>query len=320
MLPLDQLDFATRQKLFTDPEAAREFLEAVRWPDGAICPHCGVEGDAYRLTPKPGAKRPVRRGAHHCRTCRKQFTVTVGTVFESSRLPLNKWLYAIHLMCSSKKGLSANQLCRDLGVQYKTAWFLCHRVRKAMEADPMRERLSGVVEADQTYVGGKKRGVGGGGPTVHGMNAAVFVLVSRDGDSYTEHVSDESAASLQGIMRDLVKPDTAIMTDEHKSYTNLDVHFKSHESVNHSAGEYVRGVVHINFAESWCSLLKRGIFGAFHHLSKKHLQRYLGEFDFRWNTRERKDWERVVALLGQVAGKRLYYRVPKEGLRQQLAS
>ena len=320
MLPLDQLDFATRQKLFNDADAARAFLESVRWPDGPVCPHCGVEGDAYKLEPKPGAKRPVRPGAYHCRTCRKQFTVTVGTVFESSRLPLNKWLYAIHLMCSSKKGISANQLARDLGCQYKTAWFLCHRVRKAMEADPMRERLSGVVEADQTYVGGKMKGAGGGGPTVHGQKAVVFVLVSRNGDSYAEHVTSESAASLQGVMRDLVKPDTAIMTDQHKSYTGLDAHFKSHERVDHSAGEYVRGVVHTNFAESWHSLLKRGIFGAFHHLSKKHLQRYLGEFDFRWNTRERKDWERVVALLGQVAGKRLYYRVPKEGLRQQLAS
>lgn len=311
MFDLDQLDFATRQQLFADADAAREFLEAVRWPDGAICPHCGVEGDCYKLEPKPGTKRPVRPGCYHCRICRKQFTVTVGTIFEQSRLPLNKWLYAIHLMCSSKKGISANQLSRDLGVQYKTAWFLCHWVRKAMEGEPMRERLSGVVEADQTYVGGKKTGAGGGGPTVHGQNAVVFVLVSRGGDAYTEHVSAETAGKLQGLMRDLVKPDTAIMTDTHKSYWGVDAHFKSHETVNHSAGEYVRGLVHINFAESWSSLLKRGIFGAFHHLSKKHLQMYLHEFDFRWNSRKGTDWERVVKLLGQVAGKRLFYRMPK---------
>lgn len=311
MFDLDQLDFDTRQKLFADPEAARELLEAVRWPDGPICPHCGVEGDAYKLKPNPESERPVRPGTYHCRTCRKQFTVTVGTIFEQTRLPLSKWLYAIHLMCSSKKGISANQLARDLGVQYKSAWFLCHRVRKAMEGEPLRERLSGVVEADQTYVGGKKKGSGGGGPTVHGQNAAVFVLVSRNGESRSEVVPDETSDTLQGIMRDLVVPDTAIMTDQHKSFYGLDAHFKSHESVDHSKGEYVRGVVHTNFAESWHSLLKRGIFGAFHHLSRKHLQRYLHEFDFRWNSREGTDWERVVKLLGKVAGKRLFYRTPK---------
>ena len=187
--------------------------------------------------------------------------------------------------------------------------------RRFDSLSPLAERLSGVVEADQTYVGGKKRGAGGGGPTVHGQNAIVYVLVERDGEARSQHVTSESAAALQSIMRDLVEPDAEIMADGHKSYIGVDAHFRSHETVDHAAGEYVRGIVHNNFAESWASLLKRGIFGAFHHLSKKHLQRYLEEFDFRGNTRETTDWERVVKLLEQVAGKRLFYRVPKARLQ-----
>jgi len=311
MLPLDELDFDTRQKLFSDKEAARQFLEAIRWPDGPICPRCGVEGESYKLTAKPGSKSPVRAGVYKCSTCRKQFTVTVGTVFEGTRLGLNKWLYAIHLMCSSKKGISANQLCRDLGVQYKTAWFLCHRIRKAMEKDPLKSRLRGVVEADETYIGGKKRGAGSGGPMAGGNKAILYTLIQRDGEARSFNVPDNRAERLQGLMAHLVDPDTAIMTDGHASYKGLDAHFKSHESVDHSAGEYVRGIVHTNFSESFFSLFKRGIMGAFHHLSKKHLQRYAEEFDFRWNTRELEDWERVVKVVKQAHGKRLFYRVPK---------
>lgn len=315
MIPTSHLDFATRQRLFGDPEAARDFLEAVRWPEGPVCPHCGVIGEAYKLEPKPESKRPVRPGVYKCATCRKQFTVTVGTIFEGSKVGLHKWLYAIHLMCASKKGMSAHQLHRDLGVQYKTAWFICHRIRKAMEKEPMREKLGGVVEADETYVGGKLRKGGGGprpkGPLSGGQKMIVYTLVARDGEARSQLVPDGKAETLQGIMRDEVVGTAHIMTDGNHAYWGADAYFRSHESVDHGSGEYVRGIVHTNFAESFFSLLKRGILGTFHHVSRQHIQRYLEEFDFRWNRRDVTDQERFVDALKMSEGKRLYYRTPK---------
>lgn len=323
MFDLSKLDYDTRQKLFGDKEAAREFIEAVRWPDGPICPHCGTIDEAYKLEARPDSEKPVRPGVYKCAACRKQFTVTVGTIFESSRLGLNKWLYALHLMCSSKKGISANQLCRDLGVQYKTAWFLCHRIRKAMEKEPLRSKLSGVVEADETYVGGKVRKGGGGprpkGPLSGGQKTIVYSLIQRDGEARSQVVPDNKAATLQGIMRSQVEGEAHIMTDGLRSYQGLDAHFLSHEVVDHGAGEYVRGVVHTNFAESYFSLLKRGILGVFHHVSKKHLQRYLEEFDFRWNNRDVNDQDRMLQAIRQAAGKRLFYRTPSGLLQAESA-
>ena len=313
MLPLDKLDYQTRQKLFGDAEAAREFIEAIRWNGEPYCPHCGNIG-AYKLEPKPGSKRPVRPGVYKCAACRKQFTVTVGTIFESSRVPLNKWLYAIHLMCSSKKGVSAKQLERDLEVQYKTAWFLCHRIRKAMEKEPLRSKLDGVVEADETYVGGKLRkgGPRPQGPLSGGKKMVVYTLVSRDGEARSQLVDDAKAETLQTVMRNEVEGEAHIMTDGAHAYWGTDAYFRSHETVDHTRGEYVRGIVHTNFAESYFSLLKRGILGIFHHVSRKHIQRYLEEFDFRWNTRDDSDPERMVKAIRQAEGKRLYYRTPKE--------
>jgi len=272
MFPLDKLSYEARQKLFADKEAAREFLEAVRWPEGAICPHCGVIGTAYKLEPKPDSKRPVRPGVYKCADCRKQFTVTVGTIFESSKVGLHKWLKAIFLMCSSKKGISANQLSRDLGVQYKTAWFLCHRIRKAMEKEPLRSKLGGVVEADETYVGGKfrkGRGRKPSGPQANKM--VVYSLIARDGEARSTVVPDAKANTLQTIMRQEVEGTAHIMTDGNHAYWGVDAHYRSHESVDHTRGEYVRGIVHTNFAESYFSLLKRGIIGIFHHVSREHI-------------------------------------------------
>src|SRR5438093_7912928 len=169
-------------KHFSDEDAARELLESLRWPNGPVCPHCGGD-EPYKLTPKPTSQRPGRKGLYKCRACRKQFTVTVGTIFEDSHIPISKWLLTIHLMCASKKGVSAHQIHRMLGVSYKAAWFMCHRIRYAMTGDPQAaEKLSGVVEADETYIGGSRRGTPRGRPGPESHKTPVFALLERDGD------------------------------------------------------------------------------------------------------------------------------------------
>jgi transposase-like protein len=228
--------------IFASEDLAREWLEARRWPDGPVCPHCGAVNRAYRLQAKPGSARPVRKGVWKCRDCRKQFTVTIGTVFAETHIPLNKWVHAMHLMCSSKKGISAHQLHRTLEVQYKTAWFLCHRIRKAMEKDPDDGKLGGIIEADETYVGGKGTGTQGG-PMAGGSKVAVLSLIQRDGEARSQVVDDVKGRTLQDIIRRNVEDEARIMTDQLQSYVGLDRQFTSHESVDHSAGEYVRGIV-----------------------------------------------------------------------------
>ncbi len=304
---LENLSYEERTRIFADPEAAREYVEAVRWPDGAVCPHCGVEDQAYRIKGKS-----ARPGLWKCRDCRKQFTVTVGTIFERSHVGLHKWLHAIHSMCASKKGISAKQLERELGVTYKTAWFMCHRVRKAMEKVEPEDtpKIGGIVEVDETYVGGKGTGTAGG-PMAGGTKMPVFSMVSRDGEARSYLVDNVKAVTLQGHMLRNIEGEAHIMTDEMHSYWGTDAHFQSHGVVKHSKKEYVRGIVHTNFAESFFSLVKRAIMGAFHHVSKQHMQRYLEEFDWRWNTRKLTDTERMVRTIRQAGGRRLYYRVPK---------
>jgi transposase-like protein len=304
---MDEINFASIAQTFADEKAAREMLESIRWPDGPICPHCGST-EAYALTPKPDSKRPVRPGVYKCKACRKQFTVTVGTIFEGSRIPLHKWLMAVHLMCSSKKGISAHQLHRMFGITYKSAWFMCHRIRYAMAQPPLAEKLDDTVEADEAYIGGKqhggKRGRGSENKT------PVAVLVERDGDSRAKKVENITAATLQGHIRENVEKSARIMTDEFRSYRGLEREFAGHKTVAHGLGEYVRGDAHVNTAESWIAILKRGIYGTFHHVSEKHLDRYLGEFVFRWNGRKETDSDRTVSTLRGAEGKRLYYRPP----------
>lgn len=292
-----ELTFEERQAIFADAERARVYLEDVRWPDGATCPQCRAEG-AYKLT---GAS--TRKGLWKCRKCRRQFTVTVGTIFQGSHIPLNKWLYAIHLMCESKKGISSNQLHNELGVTYKTAWFMTHRIRQAMSNDGAAI-LDGVVEADETYIGGKTRG----GKRGRGAEkkTPVFALVQREGSVRSFHVQDVRKRTLQGLIATHVAETAHIMTDSFFSYRGLEKTFASHQIVDHGK-EYVRGIIHTNFAESFFSLLKRGILGTFHHVSREHLQRYLHEFSFRWNRRSAGDGQRLNAVLRQAVGQRLVY-------------
>lgn len=323
---------------FVDEDKAREYLEAARWPDGPICPHCGLEGEAYKLVPK--VKEPVepeyqtkqelkaqrvrkpRKGLWKCAGCRKQFTVTVKTIFEDSHIPLHKWLLAIHLLCSSKKGMSAHQLMRMLDIkQYKSAWFMAHRIRYAMTGE-LPEQMSGIVEADEAYIGGKPRhtirlarkpGVRGEDHPIRYGKQVVFSVVQRGGKVRSTHMDRVYGGNLKAAIIETCAPDTHVMTDDAKLYKGLDQDRK-HSSVNHSAKEYVRwddGVcITTNTVEGFFANLKRGVNGVYHHVSKTHLHRYLSEFDFRYNGRELTDGERALEALKGFDGKRLTYKTP----------
>lgn len=308
----DQINLATLAKHFSDEDAARELLERMRWPNGPICPRC-KSTVAYRLTPRVESKRPVRKGVLKCKGCRKQFTVTVGTIFEDSHIPLSKWLLAIHLLCSSKKGMSAHQLMRMLDLKsYKSAWFMAHRIRYAMAQESIE--LEGVVEVDETYVGGKAKNMHARERTARSKGrgtvdkAPVVTLVERAGRVKSIYMEEVTGKNVKAALQDCIVPAAQIMTDESSVYSFAGDEFAGHESMNHKAGEYVRGDAHVNTSESVHALLKRGIIGTYHHVSKFHLHRYLSEFDFRFNNRKVEDGERIVEAIKGFEGKRLMYR------------
>jgi transposase-like protein len=310
------MDAILSQPQFRDEAKAREWLEAIRWPDGPICPHCAsVSKDHYALN--GSAHRP---GVYKCKDCREQFTVTVGTVFERSKIKLNVWLQAMHLMCSSKKGISSKQLERMLGVTYQTAWFMSHRIREAMK--PTGGGLLGsggkAVEADETFVGRKPGSIKRRG---YAHKEAVFSLVERKGTVRSFHVPDVTGATLKAKLQANVATKARLMTDDAGQYRHSKEYFPKHQVVAHSRGEYVRGKVHTNTIEGFFSIFKRGIYGVYQHVSSTHLERYTTEFDFRYNHREKRvkiagkwqmvgynDAERTTALLKGIGGKRLLYR------------
>jgi transposase-like protein len=287
-------------------DEARELLEKLRWPDGVACPRCGST-DVYKLT--ADTKKKIRKGLYNCRDCRKakknpQFTVTVGSIFEDSHIDLYTWLEAIALLMSSKKGISAHQLHRQLGVTYKSAWFMAHRIRYGMEQTSSR-KMQGTIEADETYVGGKSRRVGM--QTGLENKTPVVSLVQRNGKVRSFVVPTVSASTLKQVLTENVAKNAHLMTDELAGYKKVGQQFASHETVNHSQYEYVRGDAYTNTIEGFFSLLKRGINGVYHHVSKEHLHRYLAEFDFRYNTRKIDDHERTIAAIAGFEGKRLKY-------------
>jgi transposase-like protein len=296
--------------IFNDEAAAWKHFEAIRWPDGPICPHCGVINSA-----DPIIGKTARPGLYRCRECRKQFTATIGTIYEDSHVPMHKWLLATHLMCSSKKDISANQLMRNLGLgSYRTAWFMCHRIREAMNpATPGPLGGEGkVVESDETVIGGKakNRAYAKKEPKKH----TVLTLVERDGKSRSFHVANIKAKTLREKIVTTVSRKSHLMTDELGSYVGLGKEFDNHSTVNHSADEYVRlgGFVHVNIAECRFSLMKRAVFGTHHAISEAHLTRYLSEWDHKWNYRKVTDAERAAAAVMGAEGKRLQYRQPCE--------
>ena len=288
-------------------DQARELLESIRWADCVCCPRCGST-DVIKV--EPNAEKKIRRGLYRCRDCRKanknnQFTVTVGTIFEDSHIGLATWLQAITLLCSSKKGFSAHQLHRQLGITYKTAWFMAHRIRYAMGQGSFARKMKGTVEADETYVGGHSRRMGK--QTGWENKTPVVSLVQRGGKVRSFVVSNVSSDNLRSILTKNIHPSAHLMTDELSAYKTIGNNFVSHDVVNHSKFEYVRDNAYTNTVEGFFSILKRGINGVYHHVSKEHLHRYLAEFDFRYNNRKIDDTERTLKALSGFEGKRLKY-------------
>jgi transposase-like protein len=292
--------------------AAVEFFEAQRWADKPVCPHC-QSADVYKMTDRDGSRN--KRFLWRCRGCAEQYTVRIGTVYEESRLPLRHWAYAFWRASTSKKGVSALEIKRQCQISYKSALFLLNRIRCAMDNNPTDGgKFEGTVEVDETYVGGKAKnmhrskikaaGIGTGGLG----KAMVLGMVQREGKIHRRVITDVCASTLKNAIKELVSPDARLVTDEHPSYRGLAKDFTGgHYVVHHAAHQYVDGDIYTNTAESSFALIKRGLMGVYHAVSKKHLPRYLAEFDFRWNHRKSNDGERLVAAVKSSEGKRLVY-------------
>jgi transposase-like protein len=294
-------------------DQARQHIEKLLWPDGKpVCRQCGSV-NAYRMQ---GAT--CRPGLCRCRDCKKQFTVTVGTIFEDSHLPLATWVRAIHMMATSKKGISALQLQRNLGIgSYKTAWHLAHRIRLAMKREPVAGMLKGDVQVDETYVGRsrahhKRRSTDDPSKRGRGTDKVpVLVLVETDGKAHSRPIAGLDSKTLKTAMEEVIHPSSRIITDEWSAYQRAAAGFEGgHETVKHTEGEYVRDGFSTNSAESYFSLFKLGIYGAFHHISKQHMHRYCDEFSFRWSERKTEDAARRDIAIQQVEGKRLMFHQP----------
>lgn len=303
----------TKIAAMTETECRCAF-EDYRWPNGVRCPRC----DEMAAIAPMGGKR-AGKGWYRCNTCNRegrlsQFTVKVGTVMEDSPIRFKVWLMAWCMEVSSKKGYSSHQMARNLGVTQKTAWFIGHRIRHAMEISPDAPMLGGpgkIVEVDETYVGGRRRGSKGGRPSANDpQKTPVVALVERNGRVRATPTARVTSKSLKGAIRENVDPRSRVMTDEFPSYRGLEKEFTTHEVVEHRSGEYVRGEAHTNTVEGFFGLLKRGVNGTFHHVSKGHLHRYCDEFAFRWSYRNVSDGARLVQAIAQADGKRLLYRQP----------
>ena len=332
-----------------DEGAARDYLEKQLWPDGPVCPKCGLINEAYRLNGET-----TRDGLYKCAGCRAPFTVTMDTIFEDSHIPLHKWLFAIYLMCSSKKGMSAHQLWRNLwGVDeetgkqkgsYKTAWFMAHRIRWALGEEPAASKLAGVVEIDECYIGGKRRrqnnpgggrqfgeqetqigkrvfrekrqpGAGTKGIHPHAEKEIVVSILQRNGDVRSAHVQRVTAENLRPMIEQTIDESAHIMTDTSTVLASVPKQHQ-HSQVNHTAHEYVRhedGVcITTNTVEGYFGIIKRGIDGIYHHVGKAYVDQYLREFDFRYNVRKLNDRDRNIVAIKKTSGKRLTLREPKE--------
>jgi len=316
------------EKIYSDDEAARVHLEALLWPDGPVCPRCGVINEATLMKGKSH-----RAGLYNCRPCDKPFTVTVGTIYERSHIPLSKWVYATHLMTASKKGISAAQLHRMLGFgSYRTAWFMAHRIREAMKGSSGAAPLGGegkVVEADESFIGKLdnppevrwdgtpyKKAAYKRQTNMYGASRkrSIVVLVERGGKARTFHVAEANRETIERILASNVSTDSRLHTDESRLYKRMGTRFATHESVNHSKKEYARGDVTSNSAEGFFNVFKRGMTGVYQHCGEVYLNRYLVEFEFRHNTRTKlgvNDKERATLAIKGAAGKRLTLRQPQ---------
>jgi transposase-like protein len=301
---------------FQSEAQAFEYLEETLWPDGPVCPHCGTIGNATKLARAPvEGKRSARIGLWKCKSkeCRKQFRVTVGTVFEHGRIPLHKMLQAVYLLCCSKKGISSHQLHRVLGITYKSAWFLSHRIREAMRVGALGPMggPGGIVEVDETYIG-RQQGMGVDKTGYHNKNMVV-TLVERGGSARSFHTDGHSIGDIVPIVRKNIARESRLMTDRALHYRGVGKEFAEHGAVEHSEYEWARGDIHTNTVEGYYSIFKRGMKGVYQHCGEKHLHRYLAEFDFRYSNRIAlgvDDTARATRALKGVVGKRLTYRNP----------
>ena len=304
---------------FQNEDAAFAFVEARLWPDGPVCPHCG-NVDAKRIKKMEG--KTTRRGLYNCKECRKPFTVRMGTIFESSHLPLHLWLQIIHLMCASKKGVSTNQIQRILRCSMKTAWFLTHRIREAMRDGALAPMggAGGIVEVDETYFG-RKVGVEVKRGWAHHKNT-VLTLVERGGAARSFHIENADKEAIAPIVRENIARESHLMTDEARRYERLGQEFAKHDAVDHSREEYayrdrVTGtMITTNTVEGYYSIFKRGMIGVYQHCGEQHLHRYLAEFDFRYSHRIKlgiNDTARADRALQGAKGKRLTYETTTKG-------
>ncbi len=315
--PSGDLTLMQMMSRFSTEESAREYFEKLRWPNGPMCPHCGnaKQANIYKVTPNP--KKKIRHGLYKCGLCREGFTVTINTVMEDSHIPLNKWLLAFYMMCASKTQISALQLQRQLELgSYRSAWFLCHRIRYALKGfDPSDGgKLKGTVEADETYIGGRKRGRGRG---YVGNKAAVVSLIERGGRVRSTVVEKVTGAELGRLLKLHVRTSARLNTDEYPAYIKPGRAFKSHDTVNHRREEYGRHDkktgrhVTTNTAEGFFGNSKRSLDGTHHHVSTPHLALYLAELDYKYNTRKESDGNRTSLGIHGMVGKRLMLRRPK---------
>lgn len=298
---------------FTDEEAARAHFEAIRWPDGRVCPHCGVVGNSTLLQGK--SHRP---GLYQCKACRKPFSATMGTVYEKSHIPLHKWLLATHLMCSSKKGISAHQLYRMLGFgSYRTAWFMAHRIREGMRVPGGLPPMGGdgPVEVDETFIGRDRLNppLPGRQANISNMNKVLSLVDRASGEARSFVITDLRLQTIAPIIDANISREAWLMTDEAQRYSELGWNFAGHGSVNHSDGQYGIGMTHTNTVEGFYSIFKRGMRGIYQHCDARHLHRYVAEFDFRYTNRiamGTDDKARAEKAVSGVVGKRLTYRQP----------
>lgn len=311
----DELTLIKLAKEYSDENKARALLESLLWPNGPICPHCknSTEKPIYKLKPAKWSKSPARSGVYKCGACRKQFSVTVGTVFEGSHIPISKWEMAVFILCSSKKSISSNQIHRMLDVTYKTAWFMTHRIRFAMTPNHWAEpKLTGTVEVDETFIGGKVEG--------HQMKntnkTPVVALVQRGGGpARVKVVASVTQRNLGQALHECVEKSATVNTDECGAYPKPLKQWAAHHAVNHSEKEYFRvnedgTIATTNSAESFFSLLKRGVYGAWHHVSPEHLPKYANEFAFRWTHSKVSDGKRMETFMPLIQGKRMFYKQP----------